>query len=144
MVYAAPMKASHWISFVCGALVTLGITTMVSQSQAQSPSHVYELRMYHTNPGKMDALNKRFKDATDRIFLKHDMHAIGYWIPQDTPNLYVYVLEHPSREAATKDWAAFNADPEWVKAKAASEVDGKLVDHVDDYYLTPTEYSRLK
>jgi hypothetical protein len=138
------MKASHLISFVCGALVTLGVTTMVSQSQAQSPGHVYELRMYHTAPGRLDALNKRFRDDTDRIFLKHDMHAIGYWIPQDTPDLYVYVLEHPSRDAAKKNWAAFNADPEWVKAKAASEASGKIVDHVDDYYLTPTDYSRLK
>ena len=123
--------------------MAVGITT-VSQSQAQSPNHVYELRMYHTMPGKLDALDKRFRDATDRIFRKHDMKAVGYWLPQNTPDLYIYVLEHPSREAATKNWAAFNADPEWVKAKAESEANGKLVDHVDDYYMNPTDYSKLK
>jgi hypothetical protein len=144
MVYAARMiKSSHLVSFVCGALMAVGITT-VSQSQAQSPNHVYELRMYHTNPGKLDALDKRFRDATDRIFKKHDMKSVGYWLPQNTPDLYIYVLEHPSREAATKNWAAFNADPEWVKAKAESEANGKLVDHVDDYYMNPTDYSKLK
>jgi hypothetical protein len=144
MVYAARMiKSSHLISFVCGALMAVGITT-VSQSQAQSPNHVYELRMYHTVPGRLDALNKRFRDQTDRIFKKHDMKSIGYWIPQDTPDLYIYVLEHPSREAATKNWAAFMADPEWVKAKADSEASGKIVDHVDNYFMNPTEYSPQK
>lgn len=143
VLYPAAMKASHLISFVCGVLVTLGLTT-VSQSQAQPPKHVYELRMYHTVPGRLDALNKRFRDNTDKIFRKHDMNAIGYWIPQDTPDLYIYVLEHPSREAATKNWAAFNADPEWVKAKADSEASGKIVDHVDNYFMNPTDYSRLK
>ena len=137
------VKSSHLVSFVCGALMAVGITT-VSQSQAQSPNHVYELRMYHTFPGKLDALDKRFRDATDRIFRKHDMKSVGYWIPQNTPDLYIYVLEHPSREAATKNWAAFNADPEWVKAKAESEANGKLVDHVDDYYMNPTDYSKLR
>ena len=117
----------------------------VNRSEAQAPNHVYELRMYHANPGKLDALNQRFRDNTIRIFNKHNMKSVGYWTPQDNKdNLLIYILEHPSREAATKDWAAFNADPEWVKVKAASEKDGKLVDHVDDTYMNPTDYSMLK
>ncbi len=117
----------------------------VTRSEAQAPNHVYELRMYHANPGKLDALNQRFRDNTIRIFNKHNMKSVGYWTPQDNKdNLLIYILEHPSREAATKDWAAFNADPEWVKVKAASEVNGKLVDHVDDTYMNPTDYSMLK
>ncbi|HVW09671.1 MAG TPA: NIPSNAP family protein [Bryobacteraceae bacterium] len=138
------MKISHLVSFLCGALLMLGIAT-VQQSQAQSPNHVFELRVYHANPGKLDALNKRFREHTISIFNKHDMKSVGYWVPQDNKdNVLIYMLEHPSREAATKDWAAFNADPEWVKVKAESEKDGKLVDHVDDTYMNPTDYSMLK
>ena len=138
------MSKSHILSFLCGGLAVLGVMTISSQSNAQSSPHVYELRTYTAPAGKLDALDKRFRDATDRIFRKHDMKSVGYWIPQNTPDLYIYVLEHPSREAATKNWAAFNADPEWVKAKAESEANGKLVDHVDDYYMNPTDYSKLK
>jgi hypothetical protein len=140
------MKASHLISFVCGALLTLGVTT-ISQSQAQPPDHVYELRMYHANPGKLEALKARFRDHTISIFDRLNMKSVGYWVPQDAPNsdnLLIYILEHPSREAATKNWATFNADPEWVKVKAASEANGKLVDHVDDYFMNPTDFSKLK
>ena len=124
----------------------LGVAT-VSKSQAQAPNHVYELRMYHTVPGRLAALQKRFREHTITLFNKHDMKSIGYWVPQDKPdseNLLIYVLEHPSREAATKNWAAFMADPEWVKAKAESEADGKIVDHVDNYFMNPTDYSKLK
>jgi hypothetical protein len=117
----------------------------VTRSEAQAPNHVYELRVYHANPGKLDALHTRFRDHTITIFNKHNMKSVGYWVPQDNKdNVLIYVLEHPGREAATKDWAAFNADPEWVKVKAASEANGKLVDHVDDTYMNPTDYSMLK
>jgi hypothetical protein len=137
------MKPSHLISFICGVLLTLGVTT-IGQSQAQPPNHVYELRMYHTVPGRLDALQRRFRDHTISIFDKHDMKSIGYWVPQDTPELLIYILEHPSRDAATKNWAAFMADPEWVKAKTESEASGKIVDHVDNYFMNPTDYSKLK
>lgn len=141
------MKPSHLISFVGGVLLTLGVVTVSQapfQAQAQSPNHVYELRMYHTVPGRLDALQKRFRDHTISIFNKHDMKSVGYWVPQDTPELLIYILEHPSRDAATKNWAAFMADPEWVKAKADSEASGKIVDHVDNYFMNPTDYSKLK
>ncbi len=140
------MKVTHLITFACGALLTLGLTS-VTQSQAQSPNHVYELRMYHAMPGKFGDLQKRFREHVITLFNRHDMNSIGYWVPQDKPdsdNLLIYILEHPSREAATKDWAAFNADPEWVKVKADSEVNGKLVDHVDDYFMNPTDFSKIK
>lgn len=140
------MKKSHLISFISGALLMVGATA-VSQSQAQPPNHVYELRMYHANPGKLDALQKRFREHTIDIFNKHDMKSVGYWVPQDPPNsenLLIYILEHPNRDAAKKNWAAFQADPEWVKVKAESEANGALVDHVDSYYMNPTDYSKIK
>jgi hypothetical protein len=138
------MKLSHLISFVGGAALMLLIAG-VTRSEAQAPNHVYELRMYHANPGKLDALHKRFRDHTITIFNKHNMKSVGYWVPQDNKdNLLIYILEHPSREAATKNWDDFRKDPEWVKVKAESEANGALVDHVDDTFMNPTDYSKLK
>jgi len=112
-----------------------------------NPSHyVYELRLYHVHEGKMDALKARFGDYTDAIFKRHNMKSIGYWVPEDAPtsqNLFVYILEHPSREEAQKNWAAFREDPEWKKVKAESEKNGALVDRIDDYFMEPTSYSAL-
>jgi hypothetical protein len=109
--------------------------------------HVYELRMYHPNEGKTEALQARFRDHTDALFKKHNMRSIGYWVPEDAPssqNLFIYILEHSSREEAEKNWAAFQADPEWKKVKADSEKNGALVDHIDRYFMDPTNFSALK
>ena len=116
-------------------------------SAANPSQHVYELRLYHVNPGKMDALRDRFRDHTDTIFKRHNMKSVGYWTPEDAPNsqnLFIYILEHPSREEAKKNWAAFQADSEWQKVKAESEAQGKLVDHIDNYFMDPTSYSAMK
>ena len=117
----------------------------VTRSEAQAPNHVYELRVYHANPGKLDALNTRFRDHTITIFNKHNMKSVGYWVPQDNKdNVLIYILEHPSREAAKANWAAFRADPEWVKAKADSEANGNLTTKVESVFVDPTDFSAIK
>jgi hypothetical protein len=138
------MKPSHLLSFLCGALVMLGVG-MVRQSNAQSPAHVYELRVYHANPGKLDALVARFRNDTERIFRKHNVNAIGYWIPEvNKDNLLIYVVQHDSKAAADKNWAAFQADPEWQKVRTASEANGAITDHIDSTFMDPTDFSKLK
>ena len=108
---------------------------------------VFELRIYHANPGKMKALHARFRDHTGKLFKKHGMTIIGYWSPTDTDEaekkLY-YILAYPSKEAAERSWKAFREDPDWVKAKDESEKDGKLVDKVESVYMSPTDYSPMK
>jgi NIPSNAP len=138
------MKAHHVLSFVCGAAAMLGFNAI---SASNSPEHVYELRLYHVHEGKLDALRDRFGNHTDAIFKRHNMKSIGYWSPEDAPesqNLFVYILEHPSRAEAEKNWAAFQADPEWKKVKAESEANDPLVDHIDRYFMDPTSFSALK
>ena len=137
-------KLSPMLWMLAGAAITLGVVG-VTRSQAAPPNHVFELRMYHTT--KMAALQARFKDSVLAAFKRHNMKPVGFWLPQDAPDkdaLLIYVLEHPSRADADKDWAAFNADPDWMKAKAASEVNGKLVDKVDRYFMDPTDFSPIK
>lgn len=138
------MKTYCVLSFVCGAAVMLGLNAL---SASNSPHHIYELRMYHVNEGKTEALQARFRDHTDALFKKHNMRSVGYWVPEDPPssqNLFIYILEHPSRADAEKNWSQFQADPEWQKVKGESEKNGKLVDHIDRYFMDATSFSVIQ
>jgi NIPSNAP len=107
---------------------------------------VYELRIYHAVPGKLESLVARFRDYTDKLFAKHGMKSLGYWTALDEPaksSAFFYILEHPSREAATANWKAFQDDPEWKTVKAKSEKNGKLVEKIDSTFWTPTDFSRM-
>jgi hypothetical protein len=142
---ASNLKPSYVLSFLLGVTLMLAFSKL-GASNAQPPHHVYELRLYHVNEGKMDALKARFGDHTDALFRRHNMKSIGYWLPEDAPDsqtLFIYILEHPSRQEAEKNWAAFQADPEWQKVKAESEAHGALVDHIDRYFMDPTSFSAL-
>jgi hypothetical protein len=114
----------------------------------ESPGRVFELRTYHTFPGRLDALHKRFRDHTMKVFEKHGMTNVGYWVPQDSPakeTTLVYVIAHASREAAKTSWDAFHKDPEWKKIAAASEADGgKIVERVESVYMDAADYSPIK
>jgi hypothetical protein len=84
------------------------------QAGGSGPSTtVYELRIYYANEGKLDDLLKRFREHTTRPFEKHGMKNVTYWTPLDDPlkgRTLIYVLAHPSREAATSNWKAFGDD----------------------------------
>jgi NIPSNAP len=132
-------------AFAAGVGLHDSIATSTTAHAMQSP--VFEFRTYYAEPGKLEALKARFRDHTIRIFNKHEMKSIGYWVPTDSPaseNTLMYILQHPSREAAKEHWAAFQADPEWQKAKAESEKDGRLVTKVDSVFTTATDFSPIK
>ena len=137
------MTKSHILSFLCGGLVALGVTMAV---QAQAPHHVYELRTYTAPPGKLDALIARFRDNTERIFKRHDLNAIGYWVPEDNKNnQLIYILDHKSKADADKNWAAFQNDEEWKKVRAESEKDGALTTKAPErVWMDPLDFSKLK
>jgi hypothetical protein len=114
---------------------------------AFAQSRVYELRTYTSYDGKLEAVKARFRDHTIAIFNRHGMESIGYWVPQDpekSKNTLIYILAHPSLEAAQKNWAAFRADPEWLKVKAESEAAGPIVLKTESVFMTPTEFSKLE
>jgi len=131
--------------FVAGfALGSFRNSSDVAHAQGK---HVYELRTYTAPEGKLGNLNSRFRDHTIRIFNKHGMKSVLYMTPQDAPNsqnTLIYVLEHPSREAAKKAWADFAADEEWKKVSAESQVDGRIVSKVESIFGYPTDYSPMK
>jgi hypothetical protein len=112
-----------------------------------TPAHAadtrtFELRVYYTNPGKLDDLHARFRDHTCKLFEKHGITNIGYWTPLDNPEgKLFYVLAYPSREAREKAWKEFGADPDWKAARDASEKNGKLVAKVESSFLKATDFS---
>jgi len=127
------------------AMMMSAASGLEAQSSGAKSDVVYELRVYHANEGKLDALIARFRDHTDALFKKHGMTSLAYWTPTDEPlkgRTLIYILKHPSREAATANWKAFHEDPEWIKVSTASEVNGKLVEKVDSTYMTLADFSQ--
>ncbi len=137
LALAAVAFAGGWLTAHLGA---------PAKVEAQS-NRVFELRVYHVNPGKLAALQTLFRDHTLPMFKKHGMTSIGYWVPQDKPeseNTWIYIIAHPSREAAKKDWAAFQADPDWQAAFKAAGADGPLVSKIDSTFMDPATISPIK
>ena len=117
----------------------------VDQVRADS-NRVFELRVYHAVPGKLRALESRFRDTTAKLLAKHDLMVVGYWVPEDAPgweNTFVSIMAYPSREEANKNWAALLADPEF-QAVIKSEQANKLVIKEDSIYMNPTDFSPTK
>jgi len=123
------------------AVALIAGATLVVAAETKD-TRIYELRIYHAAPGKLDDLNKRFRDHTVKLFEKHGMENIGYWTPIDnTNNLLIYVLAFPSRTARDKSFKDFGADPEWKDAAKASEANGRLVTRVESFFMQATDYS---
>jgi hypothetical protein len=129
------------------AVGRLSLTLGDAPIRAQSKSRVFELRTYTTNEGKLDALQNRFRGHTMKLFEKHGMTNVGYWVPAEGPlarNTLIYIISHPSREAAKKNWAEFGSDPEWKRVARDSEAEGKIVSKVNSIFMDATDYSPLR
>jgi hypothetical protein len=132
-VFAAGFAAGQWFD--------------AGDAQAQGRGKVFELRTYTSPDGRLNDLVARFRNDTLRIFEKHGMHNVGYWLPTDAPaasNTLIYILAHDSREAATQSWAAFRADPEWKTVTDRTQANGPIVTKVDSVFLEATDFSPLK
>ncbi len=127
---------------LAGCVVTC---VMLAAICAESTADVYELRTYTTNPGKLDALNARFRDHTVKLFKKHGIESVGYWVPADgelSKNTLIYVIKHQSRDAAAASWQAFREDPAWQKVAQESQQDGRiLAKRPESVYMEATDYS---
>ena len=128
-------------------ILTVALMLLVAPAlrAADKEERVFEMRTYYAAPHKLDDLHARFRDHTCKLFEKHGIANVGYWVPIDNPDRkLVYIVAHKSREAADKSWKEFIADPDWQKARAESEVDGALVHHIENRLMSPTDFSPLK
>jgi hypothetical protein len=131
-----------------GETVLAGLQETVPKDKDKNATSVsttvYELRVYHTYEGKLNDLLTRFRDHTTKLFERHGIKNIAYWTPTDDPlkgKTLIYILAHPSREAATANWQAFRDDPEWQSVRDKSEANGKLVEKIDSTYMVLTDFS---
>jgi hypothetical protein len=127
-----------------GAAVGLGAA---EGDKKPADGRFFEMRVYTAAPGKMDALNARFRDHTLKYFEKHGIESIGYWTAVDEKHqgrLY-YILAYPDRES--RERMLMNGvvkDAGFLKVVAESEKDGKLVTGIEEVFLLPTDYSPIK
>lgn len=120
------------------------LSVLVFTSFACAQNRVYELRTYTCNEGKLEALKANFRDHNIDLLKRHGIESIGYWVPNDpakSKNTLIFMLAHPSMEAARKNWDAFLKDPDFKKVAAAS---GNIVSHVDVVFMNSTDFSPMK
>lgn len=126
------------ISLLFGTIASLN----ANANPVKPSSKLYEMRIYYPTPGKYAEIVDRFRQYTTKIFEKHGMENIGYWTPTDTSRKeLIYILAYPNREARDASWKAFSSDPEWKAVVAKTEANGKLVDHVDQVFMTEADIS---
>lgn len=137
--------------FAAAALLVGGVALLAQTNEStmagEKKERFFEMRIYTSHPGRLEALHKRFREHTNRLFKKHGMELVGYWTPVDgdeAKDTLVYILAYPSREAREKAWKDFQNDPEWKEAYKASHVDGVIVKKVESKFLSPTDYSPIK
>ena len=107
---------------------------------------LYELRIYHSMPGKLPAVVGRFENATVKLFEKHGIQHVGFWtvvIGDSNADLY-YMLKWESLDERQKKFAAFQADPEWIAVRNKSEEGGPIIASFSNTILAPTNFSALK
>ena len=145
-------KSKYWVpcgvaivAFTAG-LFTAGRVFHLNQVRADS-NRIFELRIYHALPGKLPAMESRFRDTTSKLLVKHDLNVIGYWITDSKSpawdNTFVFLVAHSSREEAEKNWREMAADPGFQEV-IQSEQKERLLDKADTTYMQPTDFSPMK
>jgi len=148
----------RWVVFslVCGTAAAYALTSWTARAEdKKAPDRFFEMRTYVAAPGKFDELHARFRNHTNKLFEKHGMTLIGYWVPTESPtakdplpeetkNTLVYILAYPSKEAREKSWKGFMGDPEWQAVFKETQKNGSLTKEVKSQFLTPTDYSPIK
>jgi hypothetical protein len=127
------------------AFLTFGLLAATAAPASAADTRLFEMRVYYAAEGKLDALHARFRDHTRKLFEKHGMTNLGYFVPtgENPERKLVYFLAYPDKAARDASWKGFMNDPAWKKAYADSHRDGVLVARVENAFLTATDYSAL-
>jgi hypothetical protein len=127
------------VALLCGAVTP----AHAEEISGASSEIVYELRTYTTHDGRLPALETRFREHTMRLFEKHGIRNVGYWIPEDRPNTLIYLIAHESRDAVTRNWRAFAADPDWQAVARESTREGPILVEggIVSVFMRATDYS---
>lgn len=130
------MKKLFLLTLLCAGLFQF------AAEAKKTDNRYFEMRIYYCHPGRLDALIQRFTNHTTKIFEKHGMTNVGYWIPtNNTENTLYYILAYPSQAARDSSWKHFSNDPEWRTVSKKSEETGKIVAKVKSVFLNATDFS---
>ena len=133
------MNRRFFLTLLATALTWMEATTTQA---APKDTRCFEMRIYYAPPGRLDDLHARFRNHTLKIFEKHGIENVGYWVPLDNKdNKLVYLLAYPNRAAREASWKAFFADPEWKEVATKTEANGRIVAKVEQIFLEATDYS---
>jgi hypothetical protein len=147
---ASTLSGLTFVLFACILVAPAFAADPVPVAPTTKPTtsgRVFEMRKYYTFPGRLDALQARFRNHTTKLFEKHGMENVGYWEVTDGPEagkVLVYILAYPSIEAKNAAWKGFRDDPVWKKVREESEKDGKIVEKVESTILKATDFSKIK
>jgi len=114
----------------------------VPMKNVAKDSRCFELRTYtvREGSGNIDVLHARFREHTNALFKKHSMTIVGFWQPVAKPDQLIYILAYKDAAARDAAWAAFQADPEWVKVRGEMAVNVQ----VDNVFMSATDYGPIK
>ena len=107
---------------------------------------IYEQRIYRCLPGRMPALLTRFETKTLALWERHGIRQAGFWttlVGESNLDL-TYLLAWESMAERETKWATFMADPDWIAARTASELDGPILANVSNAFLQPTAFSSVR
>ena len=139
--------ATAVVSFACGSVITAHLTR-VQEVKADS-NRVFELMVYHTEPGKVPSLESLVKDVS-KLQTQHGLNTVGYWVPNDDSSAwkdtFVYLIAHSTQDDAKKNWDALHADPAFLPYRNAAvplikKVNG--VFEVDEVFMRPADFSAM-
>ncbi|MFM1934956.1 MAG: hypothetical protein RL360_1837 [Bacteroidota bacterium] len=130
------MKKIFLLTLLCAGLFSFAVQAK------KTDNRYFEMRIYYCHPGRLDALIQRFTNHTTKIFEKHGMTNVGYWIPtNNTENALYYILAYPSKAERDSSWKHFSSDPEWKTVSKKSEETGKIVAKVTSIFMNATDFS---
>jgi NIPSNAP len=114
----------------------------VPMKNVAKDSRCFELRTYtvREGSGNIDVLHARFREHTNALFRKHGMTIVGFWQPVAKPDQLIYILAYKDAAARDAAWAAFQADPEWMKVRSEMAVNVQ----VDNVFMSATDYGPVK
>ncbi|ACB25235.1 hypothetical protein ABID82_004372 [Methylobacterium sp. PvP062] len=107
---------------------------------------IVEMRVYYCAPTRLPALLERFRSTTLGFFQKYGIEQIGFWTTLVGPDNHAltYLLKWDDMAQREARWNAFQADPDWIAARAETEKDRPIVARIENTFLTPTDFSALR
>lgn len=112
---------------------------------AQAKNRVFELRIVTMeNKAKLTEVLRRYREGQVKLWEKHGMKPIGFWVPTELPrseNTVIFIHSHASRQAADESRAKFNEDPEWKAFPKPVDL-GQV--KIESFFMAPADFSPIQ